>query len=66
MCVTYSFYFAGRVLCHLEPCGGVDVDQAVKSAKSAFGQWSKMPGMERSRVMIEAARIIEACILAST
>ncbi|XP_028986850.1 4-trimethylaminobutyraldehyde dehydrogenase B isoform X2 [Betta splendens] len=50
----------GRVLCHLEPCGGVDVDQAVKSAKSAFARWSKTSGMERARVMIEAARIIES------
>uniref|UniRef100_A0A8C3FYR5 Aldehyde dehydrogenase 9 family, member A1b n=1 Tax=Cyclopterus lumpus TaxID=8103 RepID=A0A8C3FYR5_CYCLU len=49
----------GRVLCHLEPCGAVEVDQAVKAAKSAFGHWSKMSGMERARIMIEAARIIE-------
>uniref|UniRef100_A0A7N5ZZR1 Aldehyde dehydrogenase domain-containing protein n=1 Tax=Anabas testudineus TaxID=64144 RepID=A0A7N5ZZR1_ANATE len=50
----------GRVLCQLEPCGAVDVDQAVKAAKSAFGQWSKMSGMERARIMIEAANIIES------
>ncbi|KAM4604632.1 4-trimethylaminobutyraldehyde dehydrogenase B [Polymixia lowei] len=49
----------GRVLCHLEPCGSVEVDQAVKDAQSAFSHWSKMSGMERARVMIEAARIIE-------
>lgn len=57
------FYFAGRVLCHLEPCGAVDVDQAVKAAKSAFGQWSKISGMERARIMIEAAHIVKVCIL---
>ncbi|AWP04441.1 putative aldehyde dehydrogenase family 9 member A1-B-like [Scophthalmus maximus] len=49
----------GRVLCHLEPCGAADVDQAVESAKLAFGHWSKLSGMERARVMIEAAHIIE-------
>lgn len=53
------FHFAGRVLCHLEPCGAVEVDQAVKAAKLAFGHWSKMSGMERARIMIEAAHIIE-------
>ncbi|XP_035026298.1 4-trimethylaminobutyraldehyde dehydrogenase B [Hippoglossus stenolepis] len=50
----------GRVLCHLEPCGAVDVDQAVKSAMLAFGHWSKMSGMDRARIMIEAAHIIES------
>ncbi|KAG8013969.1 Aldehyde dehydrogenase family 9 member A1-B [Nibea albiflora] len=50
----------GRVLCHLEPCGAVEVDQAVAAAKSAFGHWSKMSGMERGRIMIEAAHIIES------
>ncbi|CAB1417315.1 unnamed protein product [Pleuronectes platessa] len=50
----------GRVLCHLEPCGAEDVDQAVKSAKLAFGHWSKLSGMDRARIMIEAAHIIES------
>ncbi|TKS80161.1 Aldehyde dehydrogenase family 9 member A1-B [Collichthys lucidus] len=50
----------GRVLCHLEPCGAVEVDQAVAAAKSAFVHWSKMSGMERARIMIEAAHIIES------
>uniref|UniRef100_A0A665VLM1 Aldehyde dehydrogenase 9 family, member A1b n=2 Tax=Echeneis naucrates TaxID=173247 RepID=A0A665VLM1_ECHNA len=50
----------GRVLCHLEPCGAVDINQAVNAAKSAFGHWSKMSGMERMKIMIEAAHIIES------
>ncbi|XP_061551264.1 4-trimethylaminobutyraldehyde dehydrogenase B isoform X2 [Phycodurus eques] len=49
----------GRVLCTLDPCGPSDVEQAVEAAKSAFGPWSKMSGMERARVMIEAALIIQ-------
>lgn len=53
----------GRVLCQLEPCGAVEVDQAVKAAKLAFGYWSKMSGMERARVMIEAAHIVEVFVV---
>ncbi|CAN9503119.1 unnamed protein product [Ophioblennius macclurei] len=50
----------GNILCHLEQCGAAEVDQAVRAAKSAFGHWSKMSGMERARIMIEAAHIIES------
>lgn len=57
------FDFAGRVLCHLEPCGAEEVDQAVEAARSAFGHWSKMSGMERARIMIQAAHIIEVCFV---
>lgn len=57
--IVLLFLFSGRVLCHLEPCGAVEVDQAVEAAKSAFGPWSKMSGLERARVLIEAAHIIE-------
>ncbi|XP_036971697.1 4-trimethylaminobutyraldehyde dehydrogenase A [Acanthopagrus latus] len=48
----------GRVLCQMVPCGSEDVDEAIKSAHSAYRKWSKMAGMERARVMLEAARII--------
>ncbi|KAM6918785.1 4-trimethylaminobutyraldehyde dehydrogenase B [Xenentodon cancila] len=50
----------GRVLCRLDPCGAEEVDQAVKAAQSAFSHWSKMSGMERARIMIEAAHLIES------
>uniref|UniRef100_H3CNB8 Aldehyde dehydrogenase 9 family, member A1b n=1 Tax=Tetraodon nigroviridis TaxID=99883 RepID=H3CNB8_TETNG len=50
----------GRVLCQLEPCGSTEVHQAVEAAKAAFGHWSKMSGMERARIMIQAAHIIES------
>lgn len=49
---------AGRVLCQMVPCGAEEVDQAIKSAHSAYLKWSKLAGMERARVMLEAARII--------
>ncbi|XP_048832622.1 4-trimethylaminobutyraldehyde dehydrogenase A isoform X1 [Brienomyrus brachyistius] len=48
----------GRVLCQMVPCNDEEVDQAIKSAHSAYLKWSKMAGMERARVMLEAARII--------
>lgn len=49
----------GRVLCHLEAAGAPEVEQAVQDAQSAFALWSKMSGMERSRIMRQAALIIE-------
>ncbi|XP_037626522.1 4-trimethylaminobutyraldehyde dehydrogenase A [Sebastes umbrosus] len=48
----------GRVLCQMVPCGAEEVDEAIKSAQAAYLQWRKMSGMERARVMLEAARII--------
>lgn len=50
----------GRVLCQLHECGTQEISEAVRHAKSAFSSWSKMSGMERARVMIEAAHIIES------
>uniref|UniRef100_A0A8C9TGZ9 Aldehyde dehydrogenase 9 family, member A1a, tandem duplicate 1 n=1 Tax=Scleropages formosus TaxID=113540 RepID=A0A8C9TGZ9_SCLFO len=48
----------GRVLCDMVPCGPDEVEQAVKNAHAAYLKWSKLAGMERARVMLEAARII--------
>ncbi|KAJ8277886.1 hypothetical protein GJAV_G00081270 [Gymnothorax javanicus] len=48
----------GRVLCQMVPCGAAEVEMAIQSAQSAFLKWSKMAGMERARVLLEAARII--------
>ncbi|XP_057283050.1 4-trimethylaminobutyraldehyde dehydrogenase [Pezoporus wallicus] len=48
----------GRVICKVLCSGEKEVDLAVQSAKAAFKIWSQMSGMERSRVMLEAARII--------
>ncbi|KAK3567944.1 hypothetical protein QTP86_027262 [Hemibagrus guttatus] len=49
----------GRVLCQLQPCRAEQVDEAVSSAHSAFTRWSKMAGMERAGIMLEAARLIQ-------
>uniref|UniRef100_A0A7N8YPN9 Aldehyde dehydrogenase 9 family, member A1a, tandem duplicate 2 n=1 Tax=Mastacembelus armatus TaxID=205130 RepID=A0A7N8YPN9_9TELE len=48
----------GRVMCQMVPCGAEEVDEAIKSAHSAYLIWRKMAGMERARVLLEAARII--------
>lgn len=51
----------GRVISKLLCSGEKEVDLAVQSAKAAFNVWSQMSGMERSRVLLEAARIIRVC-----
>lgn len=48
----------GRVLCNMIPCGEEEVDQAIKDAHSAYLKWSKLAGIERARILLEAARII--------
>lgn len=48
----------GRVLCQMYPCLEEEIDEAIKSAHKAYLIWRKMAGMERARVMLEAARII--------
>ncbi|KAL0966291.1 hypothetical protein UPYG_G00293450 [Umbra pygmaea] len=49
----------GRVLCDLEPCGPIEVNHAVQAAQSAYQAWSRISGMDRAGIMMEAARIIE-------
>ncbi|CAH2312752.1 4-trimethylaminobutyraldehyde dehydrogenase [Pelobates cultripes] len=48
----------GRVIATFNCSGEKEVNEAIQSAKSAFKQWSQKSGMERSRVMLDAARII--------
>ncbi|CAM4591064.1 unnamed protein product [Lepidochelys olivacea] len=48
----------GRVMGKFLFSGEKEVDLAVQSAKAAFKIWSQKSGMERSRVLLEAARII--------
>lgn len=48
----------GRVIAKLLCSGEKEVDLAVQSAKAAFKEWSQKSGMERCRVLLEAARII--------
>nr|XP_033816287.1 4-trimethylaminobutyraldehyde dehydrogenase [Geotrypetes seraphini] len=48
----------GRVIATFTCSGEKEVDLAVQNAKAAFKIWSQKSGMERSRVLLEAARII--------
>lgn len=41
--------------------GEKEVNLAVQDAKAAFQIWRKKSGMERGRVLLEAARIIRVC-----
>ncbi|XP_075472914.1 4-trimethylaminobutyraldehyde dehydrogenase isoform X1 [Ascaphus truei] len=48
----------GRVIATFACSGEKEVDQAIQSARAAFKIWSQKSGMERGRVLLEAARII--------
>uniref|UniRef100_H0WTP3 Aldehyde dehydrogenase domain-containing protein n=1 Tax=Otolemur garnettii TaxID=30611 RepID=H0WTP3_OTOGA len=48
----------GRVIATFTCSGEKEVDLAVQNAKAAFKIWSKKSGMERCRILLEAARII--------
>lgn len=50
----------GKILCETQGSGKPEVDKAVQSARKAFTSWSAMSGMERGKVLREAARIIRA------
>ncbi|KAG8132998.1 putative 4-trimethylaminobutyraldehyde dehydrogenase-like protein [Naja naja] len=50
---------AGRVIGNLPFSGEKEIDLAVKSAHAAFKIWSQKSGMERSNILLEAARIIQ-------
>ncbi|XP_073500179.1 4-trimethylaminobutyraldehyde dehydrogenase [Phyllobates terribilis] len=48
----------GRVITTFPCSGEKEVNEAIQSAKTAFNVWRQKSGMERSRVLLEAARII--------
>lgn len=50
----------GKIICHTQGSGKPEVDRAVSSAKEAFESWSKMSGMERGKILREAAKIIRS------
>lgn len=53
--------FTGRVIATFTCSGEKEVNLAVQDAKAAFKIWRKKSGMERGRVLLEAARIIRVC-----
>ncbi|KAL8177991.1 UNVERIFIED_CONTAM: 4-trimethylaminobutyraldehyde dehydrogenase [Gekko kuhli] len=51
----------GRVIGKFLCSGEKEVNLAVQSAQAAFKIWSQKSGMERSTILLEAARIIRLC-----
>ncbi|XP_074658839.1 4-trimethylaminobutyraldehyde dehydrogenase-like [Tubulanus polymorphus] len=50
----------GELICKLASAGPADVDGAVHAAKQAFKEWSSMTGMDRGKILREAARRIRS------
>lgn len=50
----------GQIICQTQGSGKPEVNRAVASAKKAFSSWSKMSGMERGKILREAAKIIRS------
>lgn len=48
------------VLARVARGGAADIDAAVAAAKAAFPAWSRTPGDERRRILLEVARAIES------
>ena len=49
-----------RHLAEVTSSGPLDVDAAVKSATKAFPSWSRLPPVERSRILHKAASILRS------
>ncbi|XP_043941337.1 4-trimethylaminobutyraldehyde dehydrogenase-like [Protopterus annectens] len=50
----------GRVICEFTSSGQQEVDLAIQSAKEAFLKWRTLSGIQRSRIMLDAAQIIRS------
>src|SRR5438552_3424377 len=50
----------GRVYAHVADSDARDVEAAAQAAQAAFGAWSRTPVAERSRILLEVARLIDA------
>ena len=50
----------GEPLCTVQIADDGDVDRAVVAAARGFETWSKMPGAERGRILMEAVRLLRA------
>jgi betaine-aldehyde dehydrogenase len=50
----------GDVLATVEQASDADVDRAVESARQGFDTWAGMTGTQRSRVLMEAVRLLRA------
>lgn len=48
----------GEPICHVQRASVADLDRAVASARGGFKVWSSMSGTERSRILLEAVRLL--------
>ncbi|XP_043941335.1 4-trimethylaminobutyraldehyde dehydrogenase-like [Protopterus annectens] len=48
----------GCLICEFTPSGQQEVELAIKCAKEAFQKWGQMSGLQRSRILLEVARLI--------
>ena len=58
----------GKIISELQVANNLDVDEAVLSAREVFdkGHWSNMPPLNRKKIMLRIAEIIEEKILELT
>jgi betaine-aldehyde dehydrogenase len=48
----------GEIICNVQLASLEDLDEAVTSARQGFEVWSKMSGMERSRILLKAVALL--------
>ena len=58
----------GKIISELQVANNLDVNEAVRSARKVFdkGHWSNMPPLNRKKIMLKIAEIIEERILELT
>lgn len=49
----------GHVFCEMGESGADDVNQAVDAAAKAQVEWGSLSGWERSKILLDAARLLE-------
>ena len=59
------FTLSGKDIGVLNECSELDVNMAVKKAKEAQKEWSKITANERGKLMIEAARNLKVLLFIS-
>lgn len=48
----------GELLAHIETAGTTEVEVAVSAAEAGFQVWKEMTGVERGRILLDAARVL--------
>jgi len=48
----------GLNIAHVPVSGQEDVDRAVQAAKEAFGNWKRLSGADRGRILLKTAELV--------